>query len=165
MNPFKRRTHIRSSWSWRCSCSSFPRELDLENGASQIPFSWTSPSSLSPSNGPYNCDDLNLTFINVTSIMSSCEAAHVFVRDTLIRQVYLLRLPAMYFLRAVRGLGPSAKLRLHFDGGGKRGSKNSKVPQMPTSMKSPSHTMKSRWHGSVSTRSGVSEWALLLSRP
>ena len=35
--------------------------------------------------------------------------------------------------------GPSAKLRLYFGGGGggKRGSKNSKAPQTPTSMKSP----------------------------
>ena len=38
--------------------------------------------------------------------------------------------------------GPSAKLRLHFGGGGggKRGSKHSKVPQTPTAVKSPSRT-------------------------
>ena len=36
--------------------------------------------------------------------------------------------------------GPSAKLRLYFGGGGKRGNKNSKVPPTPTSMKSPSRT-------------------------
>jgi hypothetical protein len=36
--------------------------------------------------------------------------------------------------------GPSAKLGLYLGGGGKRASKNSKVPQTPTSMKSPSRT-------------------------
>ena len=36
--------------------------------------------------------------------------------------------------------GPSAKLRLYFGGGGKRGSRDSKVPQRLTLMKSPSRT-------------------------
>jgi hypothetical protein len=52
--------------------------------------------------------------------------------------------------------GPSAKLRLYLGDGGKRGSKNSKVPQTPTSMKSPSRTsyvMKSPTSSMMTTRS------------
>ena len=117
-------------------------------------------------------------FINVTSIKSFCEVACVFV---LPRQVYLnflLRLPGIYFSRDARMFEdaevsrpdiegiidsnevgvqcPSAKLRLHFGGGGKRGSRNSKVPQTPTSMKSPSRTsyaMKSPASFTMTTKS------------
>ena len=46
VNLFKRRTHIRLSWSWCCPSSSSPADLDLEKDVSQVPFSGTSPSSL-----------------------------------------------------------------------------------------------------------------------
>ena len=90
---------------------------------------------------------------------------------------FLLRLPGIYFSRDARmfedaevirpdiegmidsnevGVRGPAKLSLHFGGGGKRGSKNSKVPQTPTSMKSPSrasYAMKSPASFTMTTKS------------
>ncbi|KIJ92689.1 hypothetical protein K443DRAFT_423044 [Laccaria amethystina LaAM-08-1] len=123
VNPFKWLTQIWLSWCRCCPSTSSPRDLDLETDAGpgpdaiSGPGTSTSPSS-SSSNGPYNGGDLNLTFINVTSIKSFCEAAPLFVSDTLRKLVYhnflLLSLPAMYSSRVSKMAG------LEFDSQGGR---------------------------------------------
>ncbi|KIJ91361.1 hypothetical protein K443DRAFT_686120 [Laccaria amethystina LaAM-08-1] len=89
-------------------------DFDLETAAGPSPGAISDPgtsnsnSSNSSSNGPYNSGNLTKS-INDTSIKSFCEAAGLFVSDTLPRQVYhnllLLRLPAMYSSRVARMAG------------------------------------------------------------
>ncbi|KIJ92684.1 hypothetical protein K443DRAFT_13420 [Laccaria amethystina LaAM-08-1] len=73
------------------------------------PETSNSNSSNSSSNGSYSGGNFNLRFISVTSIKSFCEAARLFMSDTLPRLVYhnllLLRLPVMYSSRVARMAG------------------------------------------------------------
>ena len=86
-------------------------------------------------------------------------ARDIFSRDTrMFEDAEVIRpdIEGMIDSNEVGVRGPSAKLRLHFGGGGKRGSKNSKVPQTPTQMKSPSRTsyaMKSPASFTMTTKS------------
>ncbi|KAF8164730.1 hypothetical protein B0H34DRAFT_208824 [Crassisporium funariophilum] len=82
IDPFKFRAHFPL-------CCLPTRSPDLEIGEG------------SASSGPYDCEDI----LPVTSLRSFFNNAHIFVADTLPRQIYLnflLRLPAMYFSRVAR---------------------------------------------------------------
>ncbi|EDR03357.1 uncharacterized protein LACBIDRAFT_331715 [Laccaria bicolor S238N-H82] len=157
-SPSRSRTASFLPEEWRHPSSFSPLDVDLETGAGpgldaiSGPGTSPSPSFNSSSNGSYNP---NLKFINVTSIKSFCEAARLFLSNTLPRLVYhnflLLRFPAMYSSRAAMYSLRAARmveLDLNSQGGGGAGVNSANG--------APFHGGSGRWVSGFSGHQGTS---------